>query len=336
MMVAIYDMTDTWNSETVYNAIGIDVLDISSASGSKLLNLKINGASRATIDKDSSLSLGNSDSNIVRMLSPQGSVYGSMYGGGAGPDIPHSGDINTNAGWGFNALKNVTTGGNTAFGYRSLYSMTSGVTCTALGYKALESNVTGTDHTAVGVSALGSIVDSVGCTAVGMLSLKSLNTGGANTGVGDSSLVYVTSGSGNTAVGYGAGEGPTQLEACTLLGRATGTHLETGAEYNTFVGAYAGSNSGNKNDAVYSTCVGANAIVTKDYQVVLGASNTLETLAMGCLSGTEQAAAPPDPPDGQWTMWMGNGTSGPDGDIMIKITASGVTKTATIISFADI
>lgn len=49
----------------------------------------------------------------------------------------------------------------------------------------------------------------------------------------------------------------------------------------------------------------------------------------------ELDADPSDPPEGTFTLWMSNGTgAGDDGDIMAKITAGGVTKTATLIDYS--
>lgn len=55
----------------------------------------------------------------------------------------------------------------------------------------------------------------------------------------------------------------------------------------------------------------------------------------GGYGGLEQAADPPDPAEGHHTIWQSNGTgSGDDGDIMIKITAGGSTKTITLVDFS--
>ena len=49
----------------------------------------------------------------------------------------------------------------------------------------------------------------------------------------------------------------------------------------------------------------------------------------------EQSADPADPAEGSYTLWMSDGTgSGDDGDIMMKITAGGTTKTVTIVDFS--
>ena len=50
----------------------------------------------------------------------------------------------------------------------------------------------------------------------------------------------------------------------------------------------------------------------------------------------EKSSNPPNPAEAQNPyIWMSDGTdSGDDGDIMIKITAGGVTKTVTLVDFS--
>lgn len=51
----------------------------------------------------------------------------------------------------------------------------------------------------------------------------------------------------------------------------------------------------------------------------------------------ERSSDPADPAEGSWTIWMSDGTeTGDDGDILVKITAGGVTKTTTLIDFSGI
>ena len=51
----------------------------------------------------------------------------------------------------------------------------------------------------------------------------------------------------------------------------------------------------------------------------------------------EQSADPGDPPEGMSIIWQSDGTAaGDDGDIKIKITAGGSTKTGTLIDFSGI
>lgn len=57
----------------------------------------------------------------------------------------------------------------------------------------------------------------------------------------------------------------------------------------------------------------------------------------GYLSFDELSADPANPPEGQSVMWQSDGTgAGDDGDIMMKITAGGSTKTTTLVDFSAI
>lgn len=50
--------------------------------------------------------------------------------------------------------------------------------------------------------------------------------------------------------------------------------------------------------------------------------------------GTELSSDPGNPPEGEHVIWQSNGAgTGGDGDIMIKITAGGLTKTFTLVNF---
>jgi len=50
----------------------------------------------------------------------------------------------------------------------------------------------------------------------------------------------------------------------------------------------------------------------------------------------EVSADPDDPPEGMAVIWMtdGTGAAGDDGDVFLKITAGGSTKTATLADFS--
>ena len=76
---------------------------------------------------------------------------------------------------------------------------------------------------------------------------------------------------------------------------------------------------------------------------LLTVSGTTSNLTLGYPGGysanmlglIEKNSDPTDPPEGQSVMWQSDGTgAGDDGDIMIKITAGAVTKTATIVDFS--
>jgi hypothetical protein len=154
-------------------------------------------------------------------------------------DITESGQ-NTLIGYrsGFN--KTNSTGRNSALGFESLYSDTSGYDNIAIGYQALYSanpaykntavgfsagtwttgnynallgsgagkGVSGSSNfantVAVGYEALTNLTTGTGNTAVGYQALKSTSTGDSNVAVGYLALANATTQARNTAVGYGA------------------------------------------------------------------------------------------------------------------------------------
>jgi Chaperone of endosialidase len=107
---------------------------------------------------------------------------------------------------GVQALNLSTTGSdNTAHGWFSLFSNTSGVQNTANGFNALNQNTTGGGNTAVGYEALFSNTTGAANTANGFFALLSNTEGNNNTAIGDVALANNTTGSLNTAIGVGAG-----------------------------------------------------------------------------------------------------------------------------------
>ena len=60
-------------------------------------------------------------------------------------------------------------------------------------------------------------------------------------------------------------------------------------------------------------------------------------LVFNLLHLQEQSADPADPPEGMSIIWQSDGTgAGDDGDILMKITAGGSTKTATLVDFSGV
>lgn len=61
------------------------------------------------------------------------------------------------------------------------------------------------------------------------------------------------------------------------------------------------------------------------------------SMTFGTLFLQELSADPAAPPEGMAVMWQSDGTgSGDDGDILMKITAGGSTKTATVVDFSAV
>lgn len=143
--------------------------------------------------------------------------------------------LSNNVAIGQNALKECIISDQVAIGYQSLRNATSAWRNTAVGTSASLVNVTGTDNTALGYWALKN------------------NTSNNNTAVGSQALLNQTSGTQNTVLGHNAG-----LDITTAIN-------------NTAVGYRALSENINFN---HCTGIGANAQVTGENQVQLGASGT--------------------------------------------------------------
>jgi trimeric autotransporter adhesin len=104
---------------------------------------------------------------------------------------------------GDSALYNNIHGGNTAVGFEALLTNTTGNNNTATGAAALQNNDTGINNTAIGSQALYSNTTAEGNTANGYAALYSNESGGGNTATGFNALYYNTS-SNNTANGSSA------------------------------------------------------------------------------------------------------------------------------------
>ena len=133
-----------------------------------------------------------------------------------------------------------TNGNNTAFGYRTLVSNTSGQNNTAIGYQALTQNLDGSYNLAVGLDAL--ITNS---------------SGSYNTAVGPSALGITTNASQNTAIGYKAGY---QVNGIS--------------NNNTFLGSNTDVSNNGISYGIYSnsTAIGNGAIIDASNCIVLGNS----------------------------------------------------------------
>lgn len=141
------------------------------------------------------------------------------------------------------------------------------------------------------------------------------------------------------AVGYDSGN-----SEFTILGEKAGTGARRDIRIgNDLVFLKAASLGGNvvingwndlvdfqyRNSTYYSLTT--TAFQTEGTHRTLGA----DTKGWGALWFGEQAADPSNPTEGNSVIWQSNGTgSGDDGDIMMKITAGGVTKTVTIVDFS--
>jgi hypothetical protein len=183
-------------------------------------------------------------------LSVNGSVSATSFNIGAHPFA-----VGSYATWnvmlGFSGNFNMTGIGNTASGYKALFSNTTGQVNTATGTEALYYNTTGFSNTATGWEALAANTTGDWNTASGHAVLNSNTTGSGNTASGEEALLRSSTGSYNTASGLLALE------------------YNTTGSYNTALGYNAGPDSWSTN-LTNATAIGANAVVSQSNALVLG------------------------------------------------------------------
>jgi len=104
---------------------------------------------------------------------------------------------------GYNSLYSNTTGsGNLALGPFSLYNNTEGFFNVVIGSYSLYSNTAGKSNVAIGYQSLEYNTTGYSNVSLGFVSLNKNTTGNYNIAIGDSSLYSNTEGHRNTAIGY--------------------------------------------------------------------------------------------------------------------------------------
>jgi hypothetical protein len=160
---------------------------------------------------------------------------------------------------GCDALSLLTTGaGNTALGWRVLFSDTiagfntgvgggalilnNGSSNTAVGAAALLLNTTGSNNTAVGTDTLVFNDSGSANTATGDFALMNNTTGDSNTAIGSEALTANTSGSNNTTIGNLALQSSQTTSDNVAVGREAGSGITT-ANNNIIIGQHSGVHS---------------------------------------------------------------------------------------------
>ena len=174
---------------------------------------------------------------------------------------------------------------NTALGFETLYSNTTGQRNVAVGNTAMHDNTTGGNNVAIGDSTMAANLNGTNNTAVGANALRRSNSAGSNTAIGLNALENATGGS-NTAVGVssmrnsGTGTQNTAVGQSSLLTNNSGTRNvamgyqamdgNVSGSYNTGIGA---SSLGSQTNGSYNTAVGYQAMsagISGSYNTALG------------------------------------------------------------------
>ena len=160
---------------------------------------------------------------------------------------------------GCDALSLLTIGaGNTALGWRALFSDSTGSfntgvgagalilntadSNTAVGAAAMLLNTTGSNNTAVGTGTLVFNDSGEANTATGYFALTNNTTGGSNTAIGSEALIANTSGSNNTAIGNQALQSSQTTSDNVVIGNMAGSGITT-ANNNIIIGHHSGVHS---------------------------------------------------------------------------------------------
>ncbi len=180
-----------------------------------------------------------------------------------------------------------TTSFNTATGFRTLDSITTGVHNTSFGYKALLRNAGGDYNTALGSNALRQNTAGAFNTAVGMQSLTSNISGFGNTAVGHTSMALNTFGYANTANGYAALYSNTTGIDNTADGFQA-LYYNTTGNYNSAhgLGALFYNTTGNNNvavgfEALFNNSGSSNNIAIGDSALFTQTNNSGQNIAVG-------------------------------------------------------
>lgn len=235
-----------------------------------------------------------------------------------------------------------------------------------VGYNVLNDLLTGRNNVAIGTSAGTAVTTGNSNMLLGFASGLKINTGSYNAGLGYYSLLNATSANYNVGIGkdacrslttavYDVGIGAHALYAATGsyntgIGSNAGRSITTGAG-NTFIGYAAGYDGTNQAvDANYSIAIGYGADTGGDKaiaigygvsapanEVVIGDASITKTTLRGELTGWDQlhglerSADPTAPAEGEYVIWMSDGTGkGDDGDILVAATAGGTTRWGTL------
>lgn len=198
-----------------------EIVKVTARSGDTLTATRAQeGTTALSFDADSLIEIritaGTFDSITGLDTSNDLTISGLTIGKGGGAN-------SSNTALGFKSLESNTSGfANLASGYYTLYKNKTGYANVALGHFTLYNNVSGEFNVAAGYGALEQCTTGVRNVANGCFSLQNLTTGFSNVSIGHAALAGLTTGFNNTAVGHLSGLDITTGTQNTILGNFTG------------------------------------------------------------------------------------------------------------------
>ncbi len=215
---------------------------------------------------------------------------------------------------GFGSLRSNTTGvTNTASGYGSLYYNTTGEQNTANGFQSLFSNATGNYNTANGFKSLNSNTAGYANTAIGIASLYSNITGYYNTASGNVSLYSNITGYHNTANGNES-----------LFANSTGYNNTASGSWSLYSNTTGNDNTANGYQALGSNTTGSSNVAMGTHALYSN-TTTSHLVAIGDSALYNNGIGANDPNDGAWNTAVGtkalySNTTGADNTAIGKLS----------------
>lgn len=237
---------------------------------------------------------------------------------------------------------------NVAIGSNALDAINaSGFSNVAIGISSLSTNTSGYQNTAIGASSL--ILNTTGTynLALGGLALYANSTGGFNVGMGAWAGYGNRTGSYNLWIGVKAGYGVYNNNNSynTGIGPLSGYSITTGNS-NVFIGYNAGYNqTDNSNRLIVDNqdrASAANETINSLLYGIFDAASANQSLRVNAylkvkeaITGIERSTDPTKPIEGEYVIWMSNGTGyGDDGDVCIASNPNGTTKRAILFDYS--
>jgi len=211
-----------------------------------------------------------------------------------GYNIIHQHNNTSSTFFGFNSGKlNVADPGifdsgenNTAFGFNTLGSNTTGFRNTAFGSGALDGNVSGNVNTAIGFSAMGDCIDCNENVAMGKSALLSNLNGFGNVAIGNDAFNTTNTAQNSVAIGYTAGVNDSSSVDNVYVGFGTGrgTVFATDGydrKENVMVGSLAGYYNKTNGNVFLGHRAGMNSNAANQLYITNDDTDSLTTLIYG-------------------------------------------------------
>lgn len=199
--------------------------------------------------------MGNGYGNVALGSKAMALTLGSVYNTVIGQYAFYEGTGSRNVAVGDRTLTKTSGSGSVAIGTQVLRNATTGQN-TAMGYFSQNSLTTGSGNTSIGVSTLGN-----------------LTTGSENTAIGNTTLTVLSAdATGNTAIGSMAGRFTSFGNYNVIIGESAGFNNQ-GGSYNTFIGAKSDHSTPSLSENSNVTTIGYRSRSNISNAIILGSNN---------------------------------------------------------------